>query len=119
MKFQSALMLFCLFLASTLAAQQAKPAPAPPQAPPPALITPEVHSDNSVTFRFRAPNAQEVKLTREGVAEPLPMQKDDSGIWTVNTAPLPPDYYGYSLVVDGVRSIDPYNHLLKPNLLSN
>jgi enterochelin esterase-like enzyme len=114
MKLHSALIVFCFF--SALApAQQAKPVT--PASPPPPLITPEVHSDNSVTFRFRAPNAQEVKLTREG-AEPLAMQKDDSGVWTVNTAPLPPDYYGYSIVVDGARSIDPYNHLLKPNLLS-
>jgi len=107
-----------VFLLSVLAlGQETKPSPPPPQMPPPALITPEVHSDNSVTFRFRAPNAREVKLTREG-AEPLAMQKDDQGIWTVNTASLPPDYYGYSIVVDGARSIDPYNPLLKPNLLS-
>ena len=46
------------------------------------------------------------------------MQKDDTGVWTVNTAPLPPDYYGYSIIVDGQRSLDPYNSLLKPNLLS-
>ena len=32
----------------------------------------------SVTFLFRAPNAQEVKLTREGAADPLPMHKDDA-----------------------------------------
>ena len=115
----SALIPFCLSLACTWSlAQDAKPASTPPQTPPPALITPEVHSDNSVTFRFRAPNAQEVKLTREGSAQPLVMQKDDAGVWTVNTAPLPPDYYGYSIVVDGQRSIDPYNSLLKPNLLS-
>ena len=91
--------------------------PAPPPQRPPWLSTPEVHSDNSVTFRFLAPNAQEVKLAREG-AEPVAMQKDDKGVWTVNTAPLPPDYYGYSIVVDGVRSLDPYNHGLVPNLLS-
>jgi enterochelin esterase family protein len=70
-----------------------------------------------VTFRFLAPNAQEVKLAREG-AEQVAMQKDDKGVWTVNTAPLSPDYYGYSIIVDGVRSLDPFNHLLKPNLLS-
>jgi enterochelin esterase-like enzyme len=46
------------------------------------------------------------------------MQKDDTGIWTVNTAPLPPDYYGYSIVVDGVRSLDPNNSGFVPNLLS-
>jgi enterochelin esterase family protein len=76
-----------------------------------------VHSDNRVTFRFLAPHAQEVKLAREG-AEPVAMQKDDTGVWSVNTAPLPPDFYGYSIIVDGARAIDPYNHLLKPNLLS-
>jgi len=118
MKLPSALILSCLSLVSSFSlAQDAKPASQRPQTPSPALITPEVHSDNSVTFRFRAPNAQVVKLTREG-AEGLAMQKDDAGVWTVNTAPLPPDYYGYSIVVDGQRSIDPYNSLLKPNLLS-
>jgi hypothetical protein len=65
MKLHSALIPFCLSLVSSLnLAQDAKPASPPPQTPPPALVTPEVHSDNSVTFRFRAPNAQEVKLTR-------------------------------------------------------
>jgi enterochelin esterase family protein len=36
----------------------------------------------------------------------------------VTTAPLAPDYYGYSISVDGVRSLDPYNHGLVPNLIS-
>jgi len=58
-----------------------------------------------------------VKLAREG-ADEVPMQKDEKGVWTVNTAPLSPDYYGYSIIVDGVRAIDPFNHLLKPNLLN-
>ena len=47
------------------------------------------------------------------------MHKDDAGVWTVNTPPLSPDYYGYSFVVDGVRTIDTNNHLIKTNLLSN
>ena len=111
--------LTALFLGSTVAvAQQTKPAQSPVPQMPPALITPEVHSDNSVTFRFRAPNAQQVSVRREGVPDPLPMQKDETGVWTVTTAPLPPDYYGYSIIVDGQRTIDPYNSLLKPNLLS-
>jgi len=106
----------CVFLLSCLVpAQQAKPS-APPQRPE-WLVTPEVRSDNSVTFRFLAPNAQEVKLEREG-AEPLAMQKDDGGVWSVTTAPLTPDYYGYSILVDGVRNLDPFNHLLVPNFLT-
>ncbi len=119
MKLYSALIVLCvsLFSAATFG-QQAKPPQSPAPQMLPALITPEVHPDGSVTFRFRAPNAQEVAVRREGVPEPLPIQKDDTGVWTVNTTPLPPDYYGYSIIVDGQRSLDPYNSLLKPNLLS-
>jgi len=107
-----------VFLMSTLAwPQQAKPAQAPAPQRPEWLVTPEVHPDNSVTFRFLAPNAQEVKLEREG-AEPIAMHKDDQGVWSVTTPPLTPDYYGYSVLVDGVRMLDPYNHLLVPNLLT-
>jgi hypothetical protein len=89
--------------------------PPPPSA---SLVSPEVHADGSVTFRFRAPNALDVKLAREG-AEPVPMQKDEQGVWSVTTAPLSPDYYGYSILVDGVRSLDPSNPLLVPNLLES
>ncbi len=107
------LLLFCL--SAFVAAQQVKPAP--PLVTPLPLISPEVHADGSVTFRFRAPNAQEVKLDLEGV-EPVAMQKDDQGVWAVTPAPLAPDYYGYSFLVDGVRIIDPQNPLLVPNLLT-
>jgi enterochelin esterase-like enzyme len=81
------------------------------------LVSPEVHADRSVTFRFRAPNAVDIKLEREG-AEPVSMRKDDQGVWSVTTEPLAPDYYGYSVIVDGVRSLDPSNNLLVPNLLT-
>jgi enterochelin esterase-like enzyme len=93
-------------------AQQSKAAP-----PPAPQVSPEVHSDGSVSFRFRAPNAKEVQLAREGT-EPQAMQKDDQGVWSLTTAPLAPDYYGYSFVADGVRLIDPSNPLLTPNLLA-
>ncbi len=86
------------------------------QAPP--IVSPEVRSDNRVTFRFQDPNAKEVKLTLEGNPQPLPMQKDAAGVWTVTTDPVEPDYYGYSFVADGVGLIDPLNPLMKPNLLN-
>jgi enterochelin esterase-like enzyme len=111
---------FCaLALLGVVAIAQNKPAqtPPPPPRPPAPLVSPEVHPDSSVTFRFRAPNAVDVKLAREGTG-PVAMQKDEQGVWSVTTAPLSPDYYGYSVIVDGVRSIDPSNHLLKPNLLA-
>src|SRR5581483_11628298 len=86
------------------------------QEPTPTLISPEVHADRRVTFRFRAPNAKDVALALEG-APPLAMQKDEPGVWSVTTGPLEPDFYGYSIVVDSVSLIDPSNPLMKPNLL--
>jgi enterochelin esterase-like enzyme len=114
MRLPSAFLLVSSFLvfASIAVAQPAKPAP--PAAP---LVSPEVHSDGTVTFRFRASNAKEVMLAREG-AEPQAMQKDDQGVWSITTAPLAPDYYGYSFVADGVRLLDPSDHNLVPNLLT-
>jgi len=87
------------------------------QAPAPRLLSPEVRSDRTVTFRFAAPNAREVLLSLEG-AERRAMQKDDHGVWTITTAPLDPDIYGYSFIADGTRMLDPQNPLMKPNLLN-
>jgi enterochelin esterase family protein len=103
------------FLAAFCAAQQDKSSS--PSSPPAPLISPDVHADGSVTFRFRAPNAKEVSLAREG-AEPQAMVQNDQAIWSLTTAPLAPDYYSYSFVADGVRLIDPSNPLITPNLLS-
>jgi enterochelin esterase-like enzyme len=88
----------------------------PPQPPPP-IVSPEVHPDKTVTFRFRDPNAKEVFLGREGVAR-VPMQKDEHGVWSVTTDALEPDFYGYSFIADGVGLIDPSNSVMKPNLLN-
>jgi enterochelin esterase-like enzyme len=88
------------------------------QTPPAQVVSPEVHSDDRVTFRFRAPNAKEVALSLEGASKDLAMQKDEQGIWSVTTEPLAPDFYGYAFVADGVHLIDPSNPLMKPNLLN-
>ena len=100
-----------LLLSANTPAQTSKP-----QTPPP-VVSPEVHSDHRVTFRFRAPNVKEVSVAVEGSSQPLPMQKDDQGIWSVTTDPLTPDYYGYNLVADRVSLLDPSNYTVKPNFL--
>src|SRR6266404_4063986 len=88
------------------------------QTPPPPVVSPEVHSDNRVMFRFRAPNVKDVALSLEGASKDLAMQKDEQGVWSVTTEPLEPDFYGYAFVADGVHLIDPSNSLMKPNLLN-
>lgn len=110
-------LLFIFAAVAALAQPVQQPAPQNRPAPPPRLVSPEVHPDRSVTFRFRDPNAKEVILAREGGTR-VPMRKDDQGVWSVTTEPLQPDIYGYSLVADGVGLIDPNNPLMKPNLLS-
>jgi enterochelin esterase family protein len=89
---------------------------APAQTPPP-IISPEVHADHRVTFRFRGPNLKEVLVSIDGSAKPLSMQKDDQGVWSATTEPLAPDYYNYSFSIDGVNSFDPSNFATVPNFL--
>jgi enterochelin esterase-like enzyme len=111
------LLLLAILLTATISpAQDSKPQ-TPPPAPPPPLVSPEVHSDNRVTFRFRAPNAKEVAVQIAGVEKHIPMQKDDQGVWSLTTDPLTPDYYGYSFIADGVGLFDPSNHSVIPNFL--
>jgi len=105
----SLLPLFYVFGFASAALAQTTPAP---------VVSPEVQSDNRVTFRFRAPNVKEVAVSLEGAPKGLTMQKDEQGVWSVTTEPLTPDFYGYAFVADGVHLIDPSNPLMKPNLLN-
>ena len=81
------------------------------------VVSPEVHSDGSVTFRLAAPKATEIWLHCEGVGDSA-MQKDDHGLWTFTTPPLQPDIYSYSFFVNGVHLTDPANPSIKYNLLN-
>jgi enterochelin esterase-like enzyme len=80
------------------------------------LNSPEVHDDQTVTFRIKAPKAQEVKLA--GVAlltglgkgnEQIPFTKGEDGIWTLTVGPLRPNMYAYHFNVDGMQITDPSN----------
>lgn len=79
------------------------------------ITSPEINQDNSVTFRFMAPNAKEVKLSgdwmpSEGYTPGSElMTKGDKGLWSYTTAPLQSELYGYSFVVDGLKTTDPNN----------
>lgn len=81
------------------------------------FVSPEVHSDSRVTFRLKAPNASEVTIRLETVGS-KPMQKDERGIWSFTSEPMPPDIYSYAFIVDGAQMTDPANPLLKYNLLN-
>jgi enterochelin esterase family protein len=97
-----------VFAAALLPALAQQPAP---------LRSPEVHQDGRITFRLRAPNAQEVFVNRAG-AQKAAMQKDAQGVWTVTTEALEPDFYSYTFSVDGTRTLDISNSNIVPNLLN-
>ncbi len=86
------------------------------------LKSTEVLPDHRVVFRIYAPKASSVTLTGDFVTQGRgaagPMQKDDEGVWSLTVGPLIPDFYSYSFNVDGVRTIDPRNPMVKQGIAS-
>jgi enterochelin esterase family protein len=82
------------------------------------IVSPQIHDDNSVTFRLNAPDAAEVKLSGDWMPAEgwtpgsVAMQTGDNGIWSFTTAPLEPELYSYSFIIDGFRTTDPNNPFL-------
>jgi enterochelin esterase-like enzyme len=75
-----------------------------------ALVSPEVHPDQRVTFRLAAPKSAEVKLWGEWIPRyntTEPMHKEAGGVWTATVGPLTPNLYSYIFLVDGVVVGDP------------
>jgi enterochelin esterase family protein len=88
------------------------------------IVSPEINPDNTVTFRFRAPKAVEVKVTGDflptqkvetargtydapGVAD---LKEGEGGVWEYTTPqPVASELYLYSFIVDGLRVTDPNN----------
>jgi len=80
------------------------------------LNSPEVHDNQTVTFRLKAPKAQEVKLAGGALLmglgrgnEQIPFKKGEDGIWTLTVGPIRPDMYAYHFNVDGMQITDPSN----------
>ena len=88
------------------------------------VVSPEIHDDNTVTFRLKAPKAVKVQLTGDflpphtiqtprgeydapGIVD---MKEGKDGVWEYTTAePLKPELYGYAFFVDGLKIMDPGN----------
>ncbi|MDQ1470108.1 MAG: hypothetical protein QOJ99_1588 [Bryobacterales bacterium] len=86
------------------------------QTPPPdGLVSPEVHSDRTVTFRVRAPKAGEVTLSGDWIAvgKTQPMIKGADGVWSVTTEPLEANGHLYWFNLDGLAVADPINPVIK------
>ena len=112
-------MISLFLLATTFALAQA---PARQPTPNDTLKSPEVLSDGRVVFRIYAPKASEVTVggdwISQGLGEGGNLTKDDKGVWSITVGPLPADFYSYALTVDGVRTLDPKNALIKQGTTS-
>ncbi len=90
----------------------------------PTITSPEVHPDKTVTFRLNAPAADRVQVTgdflpTEKITTPFgefdgpgyaDLRKNDQGLWEYTTpAPLAPELYSYTFVVDSLKMTDPSN----------
>ncbi len=90
----------------------------------PALVSPEVHQNNTVTFRLNAPGARRVQVTgdflpTEKIKTPFgefdgpgyaDLTKNEKGLWEFTTpSDVAPELYTYSFVVDSLKINDPSN----------
>lgn len=79
------------------------------------IVSPEINPDNTVTFRLHAPKAVKVQVTGDFLQSKdwIPSYADMieiDGVWEYTTpAPLMPELYSYSFVVDGLVTRDPSN----------
>lgn len=88
------------------------------------VVSPEIHEDNTVTFRLKAPKAVSVQVTGDflptkkiqtpygefdgpGTAD---LKESKDGVWEYTTPePLKPELYSYTFLVDGLKINDPAN----------
>ena len=73
---------------------------------------PRIAPDRRVTFRLKAPKAQQVQLHGgAGLVEaPLDLVRGDDGTWTVTTPPAVPGFHYYWFGVDGLNVNDPASY---------
>lgn len=88
------------------------------------VVSPEIHADNTVTFRLKAPKAIRVQVTGDflspriiqtprgeaevsGIAD---LTETENGIWEYTTPqPLSSELYSYAFIVDNLKVLDPAN----------
>src|SRR5689334_10070724 len=69
----------------------------------PVVVSPEVAGDCKVTFRIRAPKAENVRLAGSdipGVGQGAEMTKGSNDVWEVTLGPIQPGAFRYNFNVD-------------------
>jgi enterochelin esterase-like enzyme len=113
MRFRALFALLALGLVTSprAAAQPTRRQPTPNDS----LKSTEISADHKVTFRIYAPKASEVSVSGDFGAGGM-LTKDEKGVWSITVGPFTPDFYSYAFHVDGVRTIDPKNAMIKQGI---
>jgi len=84
------------------------------------LKSPRVLDDKRAIISIYAPKATDVVVSGDFMNQnkPVSLTKNDQGVWSAVIGPLKPDYYTYTLMVDGVRTMDPKNPVIKQGISS-
>lgn len=113
-------LLFLIITVSALAQEPARPAAAPAARPafrmPARVVSPEILPDNKVTLRVYAKDAVKITVSGEwqsGQGGSENLVRNDTGLFSLTVGPLKPELYGYTFMVDGVRTIDQGNVQLR------
>ncbi|KAA6341530.1 Carbohydrate acetyl esterase/feruloyl esterase [termite gut metagenome] len=73
-------------------------------------ISPEIHDNNTVTFRLKAPKAIKVEITGDFLSSQVELKEGEDGVWEYTTPePLASELYSYSFIVNGLKTTDPNN----------
>ncbi|MBL9215934.1 MAG: hypothetical protein JNG83_10705 [Opitutaceae bacterium] len=80
------------------------------------LLSPELHADRRVTFRYAGPEQGPVELIGRGPGQhhdfpedTYAMTRGADGVWEVTVGPLLPSLYWYRFRVAGTEVVDPVN----------
>jgi enterochelin esterase-like enzyme len=66
-------------------------------------VSPQLHADRSITFRFRAPSASGVTLHFDGREYAMSPDARHAGTWQATVGPVQPDVYNYTFEIGGAR----------------
>jgi enterochelin esterase family protein len=90
------------------------------------VVSPEVHADRTVTFRVKAPNAEQMLLQSGPILNALGSadsvmafgERGEDGLWSLTVGPLAPEIYDYVLVIDGTAFADSNNPAVQTGTMS-
>jgi enterochelin esterase-like enzyme len=108
-RYSFAIAVIAILALSLSAATRAEDQAVPAASNVPGALTPSIHSDRSITFSLKAPDAASLQVAGgDGLGMgPFPMTKGTDGTWSATTPPSVPGFHYYWFVLNGVAVNDP------------